>query len=225
MWIARCLDSLLQQTYTPDEILLVAHSCTDRTVEIASKYHTVRIVECTGEGGPIFARMKGIQEAVGDIVVCTDGDAWADKNWVNHIIKPLTANEQVKIVAGYTTVLNNLGWKLASWWQFCIKRKFLNLQKHRFAWGSNMAFRKNDYERVGGFEKFLSVYKSIGVKLYAEDLYISLALQQMGTIHVALDARVYTYLPKEKVSITAQRSIVPIQLADNTLIRQFLELE
>ena len=88
-----------------------------------------------------------------------------------------------------------------------------------------MAFRKNDYERVGGFEKFLSVYKSIGVKLYAEDLYISLALQQMGTIHFALDARVYTYLPKEKVSITAQRSIVPIQLADNTLIRQFLELE
>ncbi len=219
-WIERCITSIVPQA--PAEIIIVAHNCTDRTVELAKKY-PVKVIECTGDGGPIYARMVGIKEAVGDIIVCTDGDAWVGKNWISEIVKPLN-NPAVSIVAGYTTIMNNMIWKLSSWWQFVINRKFLNKQEHRFAWGSNMAFRKADYEKVGGLEKFLDVYQQVGVKLYAEDLYISLALQKIGKFTVALGARVCTYLPSEKASLAAQRRIVSIQQQDNAIIRKFLNI-
>ena len=219
-----CIKSALGQTRKPDEIIVVAHNCTDQTVVIAQKY-SVKIVECTGDGGPIYARMRGISEAIGEIIACTDGDAWVDAKWLAELTKPLFRDNKVSIVAGYTIVQNSIFWRLSCWFQFCIMRWLLDVRVHRFGWGSNMAFRKADYVQVGGFEKYIAVYQARGVKLYAEDLYISLALQKLGRMKTALRALVYTYLPRDKASIVAQRRIVPIQRRDNAIIRTMLRHE
>ncbi len=43
--IAECIDSILSQSQKPDEIVLVVHNSTDRTLEIAKNYPDIRIVE------------------------------------------------------------------------------------------------------------------------------------------------------------------------------------
>jgi glycosyltransferase involved in cell wall biosynthesis len=43
--ISECLESLEKQTITPDEIILVAHNCTDETVVIAKKFPNIQIEE------------------------------------------------------------------------------------------------------------------------------------------------------------------------------------
>jgi glycosyltransferase involved in cell wall biosynthesis len=47
--IDECLASIVNQTKKADEIILIAHNCTDRTVEIASKYREVVMHELKTE--------------------------------------------------------------------------------------------------------------------------------------------------------------------------------
>ena len=222
-WIERCLTSLLQQTQKPDEIILVAHNCTDKTIEIAEQFSEVKIVLCTEQGGSIISRARGIEATTGNIVCCTDGDCWADKEWVKHVSAPLMHNEKISIVAGYTKILNGWFWSFSCWYQFFLNRKLLNKKAQRFAWGSNFAFRKADYETVGGLMPFVQIKKDLNLNYDAEDLYISLALQKIGKIFFALDAKMYTYLPGEKASVEAQKNIVPKQQQDNKKLFKYFD--
>lgn len=223
LWIKQCLSSLVNQSVRPDEIIVVLHNCTDRTKEIAS-FFPVALIECSDNGGSIISRARGIEHTTGDIVCCTDGDCWVDKNWIKHISAPLLTKPRVSIVAGYTKIQNNLFWKISCYWQFVVQRKLLNRKTHRFAWGSNFAFRKSDYDLVGGLLPFLTLHKDFGLNYPAEDLYISLALQKKGVFFTALRAKVYTYMPKEKASIRSQKEIVKKQQEDNKKLFSFFKL-
>lgn len=222
-WIKRCIESLLGQTQKADEIVILAHNCTDKTVEIAKKY-PVKVVELFEGSGTIISRMHAIESCTGEIVCCTDGDCWVDKNWVRNVSKPLLVDKEISIVAGYTKILNNWFWRFSCWCQFVINRKVINMRGHRFAWGSNFAFRKEDYEKVGGLLPFLKIKKDLNLNYDAEDLYISLALQKNGRMFCALNANVYTYMPLEKSSLKAQRQIVPKQAKDNKKLFSFFKV-
>lgn len=88
--IAECLESIERQTLQPDEILLVAHNCTDETVAIARKFPRVRIEELTTkERAPIYPRIRGFELATHEIIACIDGDGVADDDWLEHVTKPL----------------------------------------------------------------------------------------------------------------------------------------
>jgi poly-beta-1,6-N-acetyl-D-glucosamine synthase len=43
--IEKCLSAIIEQTQKPHEIVLIAHNCTDRTVEIAKNYQEVMLHE------------------------------------------------------------------------------------------------------------------------------------------------------------------------------------
>lgn len=81
-WIERCLTSLTNQSLIPDEIILVAHNCTDKTIEITAQFPTVKIIPFSGPHGIVCARLESMKHVSGDIILCTDGDSWAAKNWV-----------------------------------------------------------------------------------------------------------------------------------------------
>lgn len=221
-WIGNCLESLMKQSQKPNEIIVVVHNCTDSTKQIAEKF-PVKIIECFEEGASIISRARGIEATTGEIVCCTDGDCWVDKCWIKNITKPLF-NKDISIVGGYTKIQNSFFWKFSCWWQFVWNRKIRNKRSHRFAWGSNFAFRKSDYDKVGGLIPFLEIQKTLKLNYYPDDLYISLALQKVGKIFWATGARVYTYMPPEKASISAQKIIVPKQQEDNQKLFTFFKV-
>lgn len=221
-WVKKCIESLLEQTRKPDEIIVLAHNCTDRTVEIVKNY-PVKVIELFEGSGTIVSRMHAIESCGGEIICCTDGDCWVDKNWVKNISKHLLT-KNISIVAGYTKILNNWFWRFSCWCQFVINRKVMNMRGHRFAWGSNFAFRKEDYEKVGGLLPFLKIKKDLGLNYNAEDLYISLALQKTGEMFCALNANVYTYMPPEKSSLKSQKEIVLKQVGDNRKLFSFFKV-
>lgn len=196
--IKRCIESVLNQTQKPDEVVLIAHNCTDATETIARTF-PVSVVSFNGPEGIPYARIKGFEVVKGDIVACIDGDAFADRTWLHHLTAPLLKNKQTTLVAGYT-IITNSGWsRVTSWWQFVVNRKIFKSKQHRFAWGSNVACRKADYEKVGGLTPILSLKENLGLHFYAVDVYLSLALQQLGTMHVAITAKVFTTLPSWKL--------------------------
>src|SRR3989304_3585243 len=44
-YIKNCLDSLMNQTEKPDEIIVVDNNCTDKTVSIVKKYKRIKIIQ------------------------------------------------------------------------------------------------------------------------------------------------------------------------------------
>lgn len=223
VWLGECLDSLMKQSVNPSEIVVVLHNCTDKSKKVADDF-PVKIVECHEDGGPIIARARGVEASSGEIICCTDGDCRVDRRWVENISKHLMNNGNVSIVGGYTKIENNLFWRFSCWWQFVINRKILNKKHHRFIWGSNFAFRKNDYEKTGGLIPFLKIHSDLKINYWAEDLYLSLALQKIGKIYFSLNALVYTFMPPEKASPKSQVEIVKKQLEDNEKLFSFFKI-
>ena len=79
-YLRRCVDSILNQTYTDFELLLVDDGSPDGCPQICDEYAAsdsrVRVIHKTN-GGLISARNEGIRAARGSYVCIVDGDDWA----------------------------------------------------------------------------------------------------------------------------------------------------
>ena len=77
--ISRCLDSVLAQTYTDLEILVVDNNSTDHTAKIIQAYALkdarIHYLLCADRGAS-FARNMGIQNATGRYIFFLDADDW-----------------------------------------------------------------------------------------------------------------------------------------------------
>ncbi len=79
-YLKKCVDSILSQTYTDFELLLVDDGSPDGCPRICDEYAAsdprVRVIH-KQNGGLISARNEGIRAARGDYVCILDGDDWA----------------------------------------------------------------------------------------------------------------------------------------------------
>jgi len=85
--IAECIESFLNQTYSPIEIVVVDDGSNDNTVKIAQKY-PIRLIALT-HCGVAHARNRGIKESSGNIILFAESDGKYAKNYVGSIIKRL----------------------------------------------------------------------------------------------------------------------------------------
>ena len=87
-YLARCLDSLLGQTYARLEILCVDDGSTDRSGEICEAYARrdarVRVFH-KSNGGLSDARNYGIERAQGAYITCVDADDLVDADYVEYL--------------------------------------------------------------------------------------------------------------------------------------------
>jgi cellulose synthase/poly-beta-1,6-N-acetylglucosamine synthase-like glycosyltransferase len=101
--IATCIDSCLQQTRKPDQILVVNDGSTDSTEQILRRYGAaityVTIPEATGNKS--HAQQFGLQFVTGDIFIATDGDTILHPQFVEHIESAFLTNPEIGSVAGY----------------------------------------------------------------------------------------------------------------------------
>ncbi|MDR1815080.1 MAG: glycosyltransferase, partial [Clostridiales Family XIII bacterium] len=80
--LARCLDSVLAQTYADLEVLCVDDGSTDGSAKILAAYAEkdprVRAIELTENKRPAAARNLGLAEAQGEHIGCVDADDFID---------------------------------------------------------------------------------------------------------------------------------------------------
>lgn len=107
--IRYCLDSVLNQTYSPIEIIVVDDCSTDMTVPVIKSYSDIRIrcIVLDKNSGAQAARNRGIKEAKGEWIAFQDSDdEWSSQNKLEYEIKILNNNKNCIICSTGHTFIN-----------------------------------------------------------------------------------------------------------------------
>ncbi|MCR5185528.1 MAG: glycosyltransferase [Clostridia bacterium] len=98
-FIAKCIDSIVCQTYENLEILIVNDGSTDDTLKICQKYKDERIRIISQENmGLSIGRNTGIENAKGKYIYFVDADDFVEKDVIEYLYK-LCINYKVKIAS------------------------------------------------------------------------------------------------------------------------------
>ena len=89
-YISRCLDSLINQTYSNLEIVLVNDGSIDKSKEILNEYaktdNRIKIYDQINQGASV-ARNIGLEKANGKYIMFVDADDYIDSHMVEEMIK------------------------------------------------------------------------------------------------------------------------------------------
>ncbi|WP_174728972.1 glycosyltransferase family 2 protein [Mesobacillus harenae] len=89
-YIVQCLKSVLNQSLTDFEIIVIDDVSSDRTVELiktlAEKDPRIKLLINKKNSGPAHSRNRGIKEAAGDYVAFLDSDDWWDHDRLNEMV-------------------------------------------------------------------------------------------------------------------------------------------
>lgn len=103
-FLDKCIQSLLNQTFSQLEIILVDDGSTDRSAAICKKYQmqnqNIRCVLKENEG-LVRSRKRGIQLATGDYVAFIDGDDWVEADWYETLYQAAVKSGADIVIAGH----------------------------------------------------------------------------------------------------------------------------
>lgn len=152
--LSRCLEALLTQTLTSDsyELILVDNMSTDRSVEIARQYASVKVLQETKQSS-YAARNTGTRLAQGRILAFTDADCVVCPEWIERIRAGLADDRTALLLGGRrfgreTFVLRNLADYEFEKARFVFSQDDASLY---YAYTNNMAVRRDVFDRSGPF--------------------------------------------------------------------------
>ncbi len=151
--LPRCLESLDKQSFEDFEVLVVDSGSMDRTVSIARK-HGARVLYEPKLGFAV-AKNFGAAEAEGEILVFTDADSEYPKDWLKRVEGHFGRKEVVAVFGPLRPMeqrlLHRVMFALTTNWLPRISALF----GFYIAQAPNQAFRRNAFEKVGGFDERL----------------------------------------------------------------------
>lgn len=151
--IGACIDSVLAQTYTNIEIIVVDDGSTDNTQEILRTYgKKITGIYQTNQGGNA-ARNRGLAVAKGEFVICADADVVMKPAMLEVMLDALQKNPN----ASYAYSGFRFGWKHFSGVPFDAER----LRKTNFVMTTSLV-RKEDFP---GFDPTLRRFQDWDVWL------------------------------------------------------------
>lgn len=103
-WLRRCVDSLLAQTFSDFELLLLDDGSTDDSGRICDEYAAkdsrVRVMHNANQG-VAATRQMGIDNAKGEYVIFCDADDWVEPNMLADMVAVAEKEDDDIVIADY----------------------------------------------------------------------------------------------------------------------------
>lgn len=146
-YISTCLDSIINQTFTDFEILVVDDGSPDKSIEIIKKYQDSRIIILKKDNGGLSdARNYGLERASGEYILFVDSDDWIEADLLKDCVEILDNNTELDlIIMGYIkdyediygNIINSIN---------VIPKKYLEIDSHLIdllGYSVNKLYRSN----------------------------------------------------------------------------------
>ena len=103
-YLDKCIQSILSQTYTDFELILVDDGSKDSSPRICDNYanadNRIKVIH-KPNGGLVSARKAGAEIAIGNYIVCVDGDDWILENYLEKFSTVIEAHSPSMICCNY----------------------------------------------------------------------------------------------------------------------------
>jgi glycosyltransferase involved in cell wall biosynthesis len=167
--IHHLLRSLVAQTRSPDEIVIVDGGSTDHTVALIESYRDQLPLRVLVEPGCNISRGRNvaIAAAQGDIIAVTDAGVVLAADWLEHLVPPLLSDPECQVVSGFFQAAPQNAFEAAM--GATVLPLLDDINPATFLPSSrSVAFRKSAWAGVGGYPEWLD---------YSEDLIFDLRLK------------------------------------------------
>jgi len=98
--LKNCLEALVNQSYAPQEIIVVDNGSRDSSVRFIRGYFPkIKVIELTKNVGFSGGNLAGFKVAGGDMIALVNNDTRPDEKWLENIIGPMFEDPKVGICA------------------------------------------------------------------------------------------------------------------------------
>jgi GT2 family glycosyltransferase len=174
-WLEECIDSVMQTSYQPIEIVVVDNASTDNSIDVVyTKYREVVVVKNPENFGYAKGNNIGFKHVKGKYVVMLNNDMVVDKHWLEEPIKYLEKDPQIGIAGCrqmkyfdrteidglYHYMMKSLIF-LPIGLNSCYDENNPLFSKPGYVFsvsGGSAIYRKTAFEKIGGFEERFFAY-------------------------------------------------------------------
>ena len=189
-YLRQCIDSILAQTFTDFELLLIDDGSPDGCPAICDEYAgkdaRIRVFH-KQNGGVTSARNKGLDNAKGNWIIYIDGDDWIEPTYVEELYNAAINNEADIAICGFRFVYEDGS----------------SVIEHPTIWDDNKQASLNRYiasiwtTACGSIQKS-SLYKDNGVQspkglTFCEDFHLMVRLCYFANKVISIDRPLYNY--------------------------------
>jgi len=158
-YLRKAVDSLLNQSRLPDEIIVINDGSCDDTIRYLEKIcKNSNIIKFYSQknGGPSKARNLGIKVSNGDIICFFDDDEIAHRDWIKEIVRSFEYGD-IAGVGGLCIELDG-----ENVYERYVKSRFTGSYSKKLPYlGGNIAFYRDVLIEVGGFDERLKTGEDV----------------------------------------------------------------
>ena len=155
-FLGEAIESVLRQTYSPFEIVVVDDGSTDHTSVVAAGYRQVRLIRQTNQG-LAAARNAGLRESRGGYLVFLDADDLLLPDALRIGVDCLQAHPQCAFVSGHYNLIKSDGSPITHSRRPCTSRDHFSafLRVNYIGMNATVTYRRSVLESLGGFNRSL----------------------------------------------------------------------
>lgn len=168
-YISDTIKSVLNQTFTNYEILIINDASTDNSVAIVENFNSkrIRLVHNSENKGICFTRQRGVEEAKGKYIAILDADDIAEKNRLQIQYDFLEQNQEFAVCGTNTKFIDENSKPLQD--EFIVNTNYDEIKlKLLFAnqfINSSVLIRKSAIEEIGGYKRHTAEDYDLFVRL------------------------------------------------------------